>query len=90
MVSDRSLDVLRVIVQDYVASREPVGSKSIVRAPPSPVWTSMTPSGLLAYPLAWAGATWLEEGGRRRMRLWAGIGVVLLAVLTFEMLWYSP
>jgi heat-inducible transcriptional repressor len=30
MVSGRSLDVLRVIVQDYVASREPVGSKSIV------------------------------------------------------------
>ena len=30
MVSDRSLDVLRVIVQDYVASREPVGSKTIV------------------------------------------------------------
>ncbi|MCB0881606.1 MAG: hypothetical protein KDC33_05235 [Thermoleophilia bacterium] len=52
--------------------------------------TSMTRFGLLAYPLAWAGATWLEEGGRRRMRLWAGIGVVLLAVLTFEMLWYSP
>lgn len=30
MVSDRSLAVLRAIVQDYVASREPVGSKSIV------------------------------------------------------------
>lgn len=30
MATDRSLDVLRVIVQDYVASREPVGSKSIV------------------------------------------------------------
>jgi heat-inducible transcriptional repressor len=30
MVSQRGLDVLRVIVQDYVASREPVGSKSIV------------------------------------------------------------
>lgn len=30
MVSDRGLEVLRVIVQDYVASREPVGSKSIV------------------------------------------------------------
>lgn len=30
MVSERSLEVLRVIVQDYVASREPVGSKSIV------------------------------------------------------------
>jgi len=30
MVSERSLQVLRVIVQDYVASREPVGSKSIV------------------------------------------------------------
>lgn len=29
MVSDRSLEVLRVIVQDYVASREPVGSKTI-------------------------------------------------------------
>jgi len=30
MVSERSLEVLRVIVKDYVASREPVGSKSIV------------------------------------------------------------
>ncbi|MGN6205612.1 heat-inducible transcriptional repressor HrcA [Humibacter sp.] len=30
MVTERSLEVLRVIVQDYVASREPVGSKSIV------------------------------------------------------------
>ena len=30
MVSDRGLEVLRVIVKDYVASREPVGSKSIV------------------------------------------------------------
>ncbi len=30
LVSDRGLEVLRVIVQDYVASREPVGSKSIV------------------------------------------------------------
>jgi heat-inducible transcriptional repressor len=30
VVSDRSLEVLRVIVQDYVASREHVGSKSIV------------------------------------------------------------
>ncbi len=30
MVSDRSLAVLRVIVQDYVATSEPVGSKSIV------------------------------------------------------------
>jgi len=30
MVSQRGLDVLRAIVQDYVESREPVGSKSIV------------------------------------------------------------
>jgi len=30
MVSERGLEVLRAIVQDYVASREPVGSKSIV------------------------------------------------------------
>jgi heat-inducible transcriptional repressor len=30
VVSERSLEVLRVIVQDYVASREPVGSKAIV------------------------------------------------------------
>lgn len=30
MVSERGLAVLRAIVQDYVASREPVGSKSIV------------------------------------------------------------
>lgn len=30
MVSERGLDVLRAIVQDYVATREPVGSKGIV------------------------------------------------------------
>lgn len=30
MVSDRGLEVLRVIVHDYVASKEPVGSKTIV------------------------------------------------------------
>ncbi|GAB2515962.1 heat-inducible transcriptional repressor HrcA [Paramicrobacterium agarici] len=30
MVSERSLDVLRAIVTDFVSSREPVGSKSIV------------------------------------------------------------
>ncbi|SKC48892.1 heat-inducible transcriptional repressor HrcA [Okibacterium fritillariae] len=30
MPSDRGLEVLRAIVQDYVASREPVGSKAIV------------------------------------------------------------
>lgn len=30
MVSTRGLEVLRAIVQDYVASREPVGSKTIV------------------------------------------------------------
>lgn len=30
MISARAMDVLRVIVEDYVASREPVGSKSIV------------------------------------------------------------
>lgn len=30
MASDRKLDVLRAIVSDYVASREPVGSKRIV------------------------------------------------------------
>ena len=30
VVSERGLEVLRVIVQDYVSSREPVGSKSIV------------------------------------------------------------
>ena len=30
MASDRALHVLRAIVQDYVASREPVGSKAIV------------------------------------------------------------
>lgn len=30
MITDRGLEVLRAIVQDYVASSEPVGSKSIV------------------------------------------------------------
>ncbi|HIE62596.1 MAG TPA: heat-inducible transcriptional repressor HrcA, partial [Microbacterium sp.] len=30
MVSERGLQVLRAIVQDYVDTREPVGSKAIV------------------------------------------------------------
>ena len=30
MISERSLEVLRAIVQDYIASKEPVGSKSLV------------------------------------------------------------
>lgn len=30
MVSDRSLDVLRAIVQDYIATNEPVGSKALI------------------------------------------------------------
>ncbi|AJM77501.1 heat-inducible transcriptional repressor HrcA [Rathayibacter toxicus] len=34
MVTERGLQVLRVIVQDYVAHREPVGSKSIVERHP--------------------------------------------------------
>jgi heat-inducible transcriptional repressor len=37
MVSQRGLEVLKVIVQDYVASREPVGSKSIVERHSFPV-----------------------------------------------------
>lgn len=34
MVSERGLEVLKVIVQDYVASREPVGSKRIAERHP--------------------------------------------------------
>jgi heat-inducible transcriptional repressor len=30
LIPDRSLEVLRAIVQDYIASKEPVGSKSLV------------------------------------------------------------
>ena len=30
MVDDRKLDVLRAIVEDYVATQEPVGSKTLV------------------------------------------------------------
>ena len=30
MIPDRSLEVLRAIVQDYIASKEPIGSKSLV------------------------------------------------------------
>src|SRR5690554_6459958 len=40
MVSERSLEVLRVIVQDYVASREPVGSKAIVERHSFGVWAA--------------------------------------------------
>ena len=54
MVSQRALDVLKVIVQDYVDSKEPVGSKSIadrhgfgVSAPPTPLPVGSRPTRVI-------------------------------------------
>lgn len=53
-------------------------------------FTSMGRFGLMAFPLAWAGAAWLDEGGTRRRRRWLVIGLVLLAASVAEMQLDAP
>ncbi len=45
-------------------------------------FTSMARFGLLAFPLAWAAADWLQEGGpgRRRAAVLAAVAVTVLLV----------
>lgn len=53
-------------------------------------FTSMARFGLLAFPLAWAGAGWIEEGGVRRRRWCAAAAVVLTVLGVAQLLIRSP
>ena len=63
MLDDRKMQVLRAIVTDYVASREPVGSKALVErhqlgVSPAPVRNDMAvleEEGYIAQPHTSAG-----------------------------------
>ncbi len=72
MVEDRKLDVLRAIVEDYVATQEPVGSKVLVErhqlgVSPATVRNDMAAleeEGLIAQPHTSAGRIPTEKGYR--------------------------
>ncbi|HWH15476.1 MAG TPA: hypothetical protein VNT51_12080, partial [Miltoncostaeaceae bacterium] len=53
-------------------------------------FTSMARFGLIAFPLAWAGASWLAEGGPRRRRATAAAAVVVTGLLVAQLLIRSP
>jgi hypothetical protein len=53
-------------------------------------FTSMARFGLLAFPLAWAGASWIEEGGTRRRRWCAAAAIVLTVLTVAQLLIRSP
>ena len=72
MVDDRKLDVLRAIVEDYVATEEPVGSKALVErhglgVSPATVRNDMAAledEGYLAQPHTSAGRVPTDKGYR--------------------------
>src|ERR687889_1953104 len=72
MVEDRKLSVLRAIVQDYVSTQEPVGSKSLVErhqlgVSPATVRNDMAAleeEGLIAQPHTSAGRIPTDKGYR--------------------------
>ncbi len=72
MLDDRKLEVLRAIVEDYVASREPVGSKSLVerhglRVSPATIRNDMAAleeEGYIAQPHTSAGRVPTDKGYR--------------------------
>ena len=72
MVDDRKLDVLRAIVEDYVATEEPVGSKALVErhglgVSPATVRNDMAvleEEGLIAAPHTSAGRIPTDAGYR--------------------------
>ncbi|MCC6829985.1 MAG: hypothetical protein IT200_01440 [Thermoleophilia bacterium] len=53
-------------------------------------FTSMARFGLLAFPLAWAAADWIAEGGERRARNTALLSVAVTALLVAQLLIRSP
>src|SRR6476659_7648880 len=72
MPDDRRLDVLRAIVEDYVSTNEPVGSKSLVErhqlgVSPATVRNDMAAledEGLIAQPHTSAGRVPTDKGYR--------------------------
>src|SRR5690625_2273934 len=72
MSSERQLDVLRAIVQDYVRSREPVGSRNLVErhnlgVSPATIRNDMAAledSGYIAQPHTSAGRIPTDKGYR--------------------------
>jgi heat-inducible transcriptional repressor len=72
MVSDRSAEVLKAIVQDYIVSREPVGSRSIVERHPFGVsaatirndMASLEEEDLIAAPHTSSGRVPTDKGYR--------------------------
>lgn len=53
-------------------------------------FTSMARFGLLAFPLAWAAADWIAEGGERRARGAAALSVAVTALLVAQLVMRSP
>lgn len=53
-------------------------------------FTSMARFGLLAFPLAWAGADWVLSGGPMRRALTASAGILLTVLLVAQLLIRSP
>lgn len=53
-------------------------------------FTSMARFGLLAFPLAWAGADWITVGGPRRRALCASVGILLTVLVVAQLLIRSP
>lgn len=53
-------------------------------------FTSMTRFGLLAFPLAWAGADWIAEGGEPRLRRTLRVSAALMVLVVAEMLIDAP
>ena len=72
MLDDRKLDVLRAIVEDYVSTREPVGSKALVErhalgVSPATVRNDMAvleEEGFIAQPHTSAGRVPTDKGYR--------------------------
>lgn len=51
---------------------------------------SMARFGLMAFPLAWAGASWVTEGGSSRRHAAIAAGVVLTALAVLQLAYRSP
>src|SRR5881397_2747965 len=72
MLDDRKLDVLRAIVEDYVSTNEPVGSKSLVEkhhlgVSPATIRNDMAAleeDGYIAQPQTGAGRVPTDKGYR--------------------------
>jgi len=54
------------------------------------VFTSMARFGLLAFPLAWPVAAWVEQGGSRRARWTGAVATVVIVALTLQLRKVAP